>query len=141
MADPDLLAPFDPETIAAVAADRGVDAEALRERLRAHQRTARSVRAVDGLVYEYRRAFAGEVVRGRTPAAYYLSVPERVWGEFEADAPDAAGAERTDAVRAVHERTLAAAVDEESEESTGDDGASASGRRGEPRAAMVLARE
>jgi len=168
MADPDLLAPFDPAAVAAVAADRGVDAAALRERLRAHQRTARSVRDVDGLVYEYRRAFPGEVVRERTPAAYYLSVPERVWGEFEADAgdaeradapdddgeadedesddADALGAERAaaeaGAVRAVHERTVAAAVDEGSDEPTPDDGVGAGERReGEPRAPMVLVRE
>jgi hypothetical protein len=73
--------PFDDRTVSRVADTLGVRERDLAE-------SARSVQAavseypgvtVDGLVYEWRQAFAADPLVERTPTAWVLRVPERVW--------------------------------------------------------------
>lgn len=75
--------PFDDQTVSRVAATLGVRESVLAE-------SARSVQAaisdypgvsVDGLIYEWRQAFADDPVVERMPTAWVLRVPERVWND------------------------------------------------------------
>ena len=66
---------------------------------------------VDGLVYEWRQAFADDPLVERTPTAWVLRVPERVWG----DVTDRAGV-RDDlkpALRALHGTETPEGVEDE----------------------------
>ena len=76
-----MQSPFDDQTVSRVADTLGVREADLAE-------SARSVQAaisdypgvsVDGLVYEWRQAFADDPLVERTPTAWVLRVPERVW--------------------------------------------------------------
>lgn len=95
--------PFSDDVVAAVADEREVDADDLGALVERHQRSVRSLSGVDELVYEWRKNFDGAVL-DRTEATYYLSVPERVWGEFGESLDLSADA--TDALAAVHRRTI-----------------------------------
>jgi len=94
--------PFDDRTVSRLADTLGVREADLAE-------SARSVQAavaeypgvtVDGLVYEWRQAFADDPLVERTPTAWVLRVPERVWN----DVTDRAGvrADVEPALRALH---------------------------------------
>ncbi|MFC4360023.1 hypothetical protein ACFO0N_18905 [Halobium salinum] len=102
--DRDPLAVFDDALVAAVAQERSLDPTALRTLVRRHQEAVRSLPGVDGLVYEWRKAFANDPLLERRPEAYFLALPGHVWIEFastiEADGDELA------AVRDVHERFL-----------------------------------
>lgn len=95
--------PFSDDVVAAVADERGVEADDLGALVDRHQRSVRSLPGVDELVYEWRKQFDGAVLE-RTQAAYYLSVPDWVWSEF-GESLDAS-ADATDALAAVHSRTV-----------------------------------
>ncbi|MFC6835864.1 hypothetical protein [Halomarina ordinaria] len=77
-----LGAVFDEEVVSAAAAERGLDAAAVRRGLDAVQDAAERAVSVDGLVYEWRRAFRFDPLVERTPEAYYLRVERRVWDHF-----------------------------------------------------------
>lgn len=102
--DRDPLSGFDDAVVAAVARERDIDPTALRGLVRRHQETVRSLPGVDGLVYEWRNAFATDPLLERRPEAYYLALPGRVWPEF-ASALDVDGEELA-ALRDVHERRV-----------------------------------
>ncbi|QLC34415.1 hypothetical protein EFA46_009415 [Halarchaeum sp. CBA1220] len=90
-----------------VADDSDLSVEALRAALGDLQSLASDspgVASVDDLVYEWRTAFRDDPLVERTPDAYYLAVPARVWADF-AERLDWSDAER-DAVEAVHATTL-----------------------------------
>ncbi len=74
-------ATFDDGLIEGVAADRGVDPDALRAAVRDHQRGMDDLPGAENLVYEWRRRFDGALLE-RTDAAYHLAAPEDVWTEF-----------------------------------------------------------
>lgn len=95
--------PFSDDVVAAVADERGVEADDLGALVARHQQSVRSLPGVDELVYEWRKQFDGAVLE-RTEAAYYLSVPDWVWDEF-GESLDAS-ADATDALAAVHRRTV-----------------------------------
>ncbi len=91
--------------MAAVADDAGVDEDELRAALVDHQESVESLPGVENIVYEWRKEYAGPLLK-RTEDAYYLLVPERVWSEF-ADHLDISEPEKA-AVIDVHRRTVAA---------------------------------
>lgn len=107
---------FDPELVAAVAADAGVAAADLSELVERHQASVAELPGTEDLVYEWRKHFADPVVR-RTERAYYLSVPDHVWDEFGADL--GASADALGALMDVHRRTVAARTDADAEPSSG----------------------
>lgn len=88
----DLLAPFDDDLLATVAARHDVDEPALRDLLTRHQRQVRDNPGVEDIVYEWRSQFHEQPVLQRTDGAYYLRLRAHVWDEF-ADALDIAEAE------------------------------------------------
>ncbi|GGL22102.1 hypothetical protein GCM10009037_01820 [Halarchaeum grantii] len=100
--------PVSRATVADVAADTDLSADALRAALGDLQSLASDspgVASVDDLVYEWRTAFRDDPLVERTPDAYHLAVPARVWADF-AERLDWSDAER-DAVEAVHTAAFA----------------------------------
>jgi len=94
--------PFEDETVSRVADTLGVRESSLAEGARSMQAAVADYPgvSVDGLVYEWRQAFADDPLVERTPTAWVLRVPERVWR----DVTDRAGV-RDDvkpALRALH---------------------------------------
>jgi hypothetical protein len=73
--------PFDDRTVSQVADTLGVREADLAESVRSVQTAIDDYPgvSVDGLVYEWRQAFADDPVAERTPTAWVLRVPERVW--------------------------------------------------------------
>ncbi|WP_101297829.1 hypothetical protein [Halegenticoccus soli] len=104
----DPLAAFDEEVVEAVARDRGVATERLRELLRRQQESVRELPGVDDIVYEWRRAFPRNPLVERRDEAYFLAVPDHVWPEF-GDALSLSSAELA-ALRAVHARQFDASL-------------------------------
>ena len=102
------VAGFDADLLAGVAGAEGVEPSRLETLVADLQAAAESVRDVDELVFEYRKAFGGSVVVRRTDEAYFLRVPPHVWPEF-ATRLDATDAELR-ALKAAHGRRFAAAV-------------------------------
>lgn len=102
--DRDPLAAFDDAIVADVAHERDLDPSALRALVRRHQEAVRSLPGADGLVYEWRKAFADDPLLERRPDAYFLALPGHVWPEF-ASTLDADG-EALAALRDVHERLV-----------------------------------
>lgn len=95
--------PVSSATVSDVAADADLSADALRAALGELQSLASDspgVASVDDLVYEWRTAFRDDPLVERTPDAYYLAVPARVWADF-AERLDWSDAER-DAVETAH---------------------------------------
>lgn len=80
--DDSLPAPFPPETVERVAAERGTTAAALADAVRGVQAVAERYVGVDGLVYEWRRAFPTDPLVARTEATYVLRVDADVWTDF-----------------------------------------------------------
>jgi hypothetical protein len=78
----DPLAAFDSGGIEAVARERGLAAEALRDLIRDHQLAVRRLPGVDDLVYEWRRTLPEDPLVDRRADAYYLALPKHVWPEF-----------------------------------------------------------
>ena len=71
----------------------------------------RELPGVEDIVYEWRNYFHRDPLVGRTPAVYYLALPDHVWEEFVDDLGlDAA---ERDALLAVHDRQARAASDED----------------------------
>ena len=94
--------PFDDRTVSRLADTLGVREADLAESARSVQSAVAEYPGVtvDGLVYEWRQAFADDPLVERTPTAWVLRVPERVWN----DVTDRAGV-RDDvepALRALH---------------------------------------
>jgi hypothetical protein len=73
--------PFDDRTVSRVAATIGVGERDLAAAARDVQRAVGEYPgvSVDGLVYEWRQAFAVDPLVQRTPTAWVLRVPERLW--------------------------------------------------------------
>jgi hypothetical protein len=73
--------PFDDRTVSQVADTLGVRESDLAESVRSVQAAIADYPgvSVDGLVYEWRQAFADDPLVERTPTAWVLRVPERVW--------------------------------------------------------------
>jgi hypothetical protein len=98
--------------VEAVAAEYDLDPTTLRgalEDLQALVAGHAEVGGVDGLVYEWRRAYPQDPLLERTPDRYYLAVEERVWTDFS---DRLAFEDRVAAAtRAVHARVLDAATD------------------------------
>jgi hypothetical protein len=96
--------PFSEADVHSVADAVGVDSAALREAASSVQSTLGDYpgRTVDGLVYEWRQAFRHDPLVERTPDAWVLRVPERVW----ADVRERAGVDDAvvHALLALHER-------------------------------------
>lgn len=90
---------FDVSLVARVAEQSDVDVDRLAALASELQSIAESVRSVDELVFEYRKAF-GDVVAGRTERAYLLLVPPHVWPEFEGKLD--ATADELSALRELH---------------------------------------
>jgi hypothetical protein len=123
----DPLGPFDSNRLAAVAADRGVAADALEALVRRHHAHADSMPGVDELVFEWRRFLGYDPLVARTDDAYHLAVDESIWREFGEQM--GLDEEAVEALMTLHDREARAAV--------GADGSTAPYDR---RAAMVLAR-
>jgi hypothetical protein len=96
----DPLAAFDSGGIEAVARDRGLAPEAVRDLIRDHQLAVRRLPGVDDLVYEWRRTFPQDPLVDRRADAYYLALPRHVWPEFGTGLSDG----ELRALRAAHER-------------------------------------
>lgn len=110
--------PFDDRTVSRVADTLGVREADLAESVRSVQAAIAEYPgvSVDGLVYEWRQAFAEDPLVERTPTTWVLRVPERVW----TDVTDRAGV-REDvepALRALH----GTETPDDVEESEPDDG-------------------
>lgn len=73
--------PFDDRTVSEVADTLGVGEAALAESVRSVQDAIADYPgvSVDGLVYEWRQAFADDPLVEQSPTAWVLRVPERVW--------------------------------------------------------------
>ncbi|SEV91509.1 hypothetical protein [Halobacterium jilantaiense] len=73
--------PFDDQTVTRVADTLGVRESVLAEAAESVQAAVSEYPgvSVDGLVYEWRQAFADDPLVERTPTAWVLRVPERVW--------------------------------------------------------------
>ncbi|MDH5021354.1 hypothetical protein [Halobacterium rubrum] len=108
--------PFEDRTVSRVADTLGV-----RERdLAACARDVQAAIAdypgvtVDGLVYEWRQAFADDPLAERTPTAWVLRVPERVWR----DVTNRAGvrADMEPALRALHGTETPDGVEEDEDD-------------------------
>lgn len=114
-----LEALFDDALYSAVASAQEVDPDRLRRLAADLQTAARSVRSVDDLVFEYRKAF-GDVIVQRTPEAYFLLLPPHVWPEFAArlDASD----DELEALRALHRQRLQQEVERDGLASDVDSG-------------------
>jgi hypothetical protein len=78
----DSLAPFDDEVIEQTAADVGLDAATLRDRLVDHYGHAATTPGIDELVMEWRRFLPYEPLVERTGDAYVLAVESSIWTEF-----------------------------------------------------------
>jgi len=103
---------FEEGVVESVAAEHDLDAATLHGALADLQGLVAGhdeVGGVDGLVYEWRRAYPRDPLVERTPDRYYLAVEERVWADLaeRLALPEdvAAGA------RAVHARALERATD------------------------------
>lgn len=107
----DPLAVFDDDVVSRTAEETGVGADHLRDVARSHQRTVRELPGVDDIVYEWRRMFPKNPLLERRTEAYYLVVDALVWGEYG----EALSLSRTDfdALRALHENQLVAALGSE----------------------------
>lgn len=110
--------PFDDQTVARVADTLGVREADLAEGARSVQAAIAEYPgvSVDGLVYEWRQAFADDPLVERTPTAWVLRVPERVWN----DVTDRAGvrADVEPALRALHGTETPDDVEESEPEDT-----------------------
>ena len=73
--------PFDDRTVSRVADTLGVSERDLTASVRDVQAAIADYPGVtvDGLVYEWRQAFAEDPLAERTPTTWVLRVPERVW--------------------------------------------------------------
>jgi|AntRauMinimDraft_4_1070384.scaffolds.fasta_scaffold02024_3 hypothetical protein len=73
--------PFDDRTVSRLADTLGVREADLGESARSVQNAIADYPgvSVDGLVYEWRQAFADDPVVEQSPTAWVLRVPERVW--------------------------------------------------------------
>jgi len=97
-----MQSPFDDQTVTRVADTLGVRQSVLAEAAESVQAAVAEYPgvSVDGLVYEWRQAFADDPLVERTPTTWVLRVPEHVWR----DVTDRAGV-RDDvapALRALH---------------------------------------
>ena len=101
-------APLDSEHIEAVASERAVGAGSLTDALATHQQSVEDLPGIENIVYEWRKQYEDPLL-ARTESAYYLAVPETVWGEF-GDALDFDD-EMRDAVIEVHRRTVVSVTD------------------------------
>ncbi|PSQ01857.1 hypothetical protein BRC94_02595 [Halobacteriales archaeon QS_5_70_17] len=97
---PALPAPFPPETVERVAAERGRAAPSLADAVRGVQAVAERYVGVDGLVYEWRSTFPTDPLVARTETAYVLRVDPDVWADFGEHA--GLGEDALAGVRAVH---------------------------------------
>jgi hypothetical protein len=81
VADP--LAAFTGEVVDAVAADEGIESDALRELIRRQQRLVREFpdMTVEALVHDWRKAFPEDPLVRTDATAYYLSVRPGVWSD------------------------------------------------------------
>jgi hypothetical protein len=96
--------PFDADVLAEAARSHDVSEAELSAAVARHQESVEALPGVENLAYEWRRQYESPLLE-RTPDAYYLAVPDRVWDEFG----DALGLSDAmlDAVRDVHRRTVA----------------------------------
>ncbi|WP_336037505.1 hypothetical protein [Halobacterium yunchengense] len=80
--------PFSDEAVAGVAGDYGVPERDLRRAAAKVQSTVADQpgRTVDGLIYEWRQAFADDPLVERRPTEWVLCVPERVWTDVRSRA-------------------------------------------------------
>ncbi|RNJ26430.1 hypothetical protein [Halosegnis longus] len=78
----DPLTPFDDDLIEQAAAEAGLDAVTLRERLVDHHDHAATTPGIDELVMEWRRFLPYEPLVERTADAYLLAVESSIWTEF-----------------------------------------------------------
>lgn len=97
--------PFDADVLAEAAWAHGVEETQLAAAVVRHQESVAALPGVENLAYEWRRRYESALIE-RTTDAYYLAVPDHVWGEFG----DALGLSDAmlDAVRDLHRRTVAA---------------------------------
>lgn len=104
--------PISDDAVRAAAASGDASETAVRDavaELQAYAADSPGIESVDDLVYEWRNAFFEDPLVERTPEAYYLAVPERVWRDF-AERLGWSADERA-AVERAHERAVAAACD------------------------------
>jgi len=106
----DELAAFDQGVIDAVAADHAVEPARLTELVRTHQANVRDLPGVEDIVYEWRNHYHRDPLVGRTPAVYYLALPDHVWDEFVEDL--GIDESERDALLAVHDRQARTASDD-----------------------------
>jgi hypothetical protein len=78
----DVPLPFDDALVEEHAVQHDLALADLREALRAVQATAGRHVGVDGLVYEWRGAFAEDPLVARSPEVWELVVETRVWRDF-----------------------------------------------------------